>query len=307
MKKLTTLITSKITLVFLANICCLLYFNTVFAQNYNGLKELSGYKNKIYYSVGADVRAKSIAKNVAGAQKFLSVLVNFDPTVTILVLNPEDWSKFAESVIYGMPHYNDKDKALNIASEDNAFWESFIPPLDKLPKDLADQIKKAYSDKNGNLSMQPFFDLLAIHELGHAYHIQGGLKMQRNWMGELFSNISLHTYIAEREPKLLLALTAFPQMVIAGDKSNFKYTSLTDFENNYDELGSKYPQNYGWYQCRLHAASAKIYDAGGTKLYKRLWTTLKTHQEALNDNELTILLAKNVGQPLADTIINWDK
>jgi hypothetical protein len=75
-----------------------------------------------------------------------------------------------------------------VAAEDNALWKSFIPPSEQLPPSLAAQIKEVYS-KDDALTMQPFFDLLALHELGHAFHQQAGLTMQRKWMGELFCNI----------------------------------------------------------------------------------------------------------------------
>ncbi|MBK8405213.1 MAG: hypothetical protein IPL25_14370, partial [Saprospiraceae bacterium] len=112
-----------------------------------------------------------------------------------------------------MPHYNDA-KTLIVASEDNDFWKSFIPQLSQLPKELAQQISNTYSDRDNTLTMRDFFDLLAIHELGHAFHNQGGLNMQRKWMGELFANIFCFIPIAEKEPELLPALTFFLQMVV---------------------------------------------------------------------------------------------
>jgi 23S rRNA-/tRNA-specific pseudouridylate synthase len=39
--------------------------------------------------------------------------------------------------------------------------------------------------------------LLALHEMGHSYTAQAGLKMHRYWMGELFVNIILHTFKAQ--------------------------------------------------------------------------------------------------------------
>ena len=69
-----------------------------------------------------------------------------------------------------------------MASDNNEFWDSFIPPIDQMPKELADKISTTYVDKNKNLTMQAFFDLLAIHEIGHAYHFQKGLNVQRMWI-----------------------------------------------------------------------------------------------------------------------------
>ena len=120
-----------------------------------------------------------------------------------------DWARYKKFPVYGMPHYND-DRTLVLAAEDNAFWKSYIPPLEQLPEDLREQIRKVYSRPDGSLSMQAFFDLLAIHELGHAFHMQAGLTTQRKWMGELFVNILLHTYIAENEPGAIACTDTFP-------------------------------------------------------------------------------------------------
>ncbi|HEY6626363.1 MAG TPA: hypothetical protein VIZ21_05365, partial [Ignavibacteriaceae bacterium] len=162
-------------------------------------------------------------------------------------------------------------------------------------------------DENGGLLMQAFFDLLAIHEIGHAYHHQAGVNVQRMWMGELFCNILLHTYIAENEPEQLPALTVFPQMVIAGVKEEYKFTSLTDVEERYEEIGQKYPKNYSWYQCRWHSAAGDIYDASGVEAFVKFWNAFSDQREKLNDEELAVFLSEKVHQSIADVMLKWDE
>ena len=59
-------------------------------------------------------------------------------------------------------------------------------------------------------------------------------------MGELFVNIMLHTYVAEKQPELLPALETFPNMVVGGGTADYKFTSLNDFEELYNAWhGSK--------------------------------------------------------------------
>jgi len=72
-------------------------------------------------------------------------------------------------------------------------------------------------------------------------------------MGELFVNIMLRTYVAEKKPQLLPALETFLNMVVAAGTAEYKYSSLEDFEKLYESLGMG-PKNYGWYQCKFHAA-----------------------------------------------------
>jgi len=291
-------------LIFL---CIFFYAQMLTAQPYNDLVGLAGYKAKVYFSYGNDQRAKIVAARMDNVLNFYDKILPFEPEVTLLILNPTDWPKHTTFPVYGMPHYDDTRDLLIMASENNDFWKSFIPPIDKLPKDLADKISSTYVDESGNLTMQPFFDLLAIHELGHAYHFQAGLNMQRMWMGELFCNILLHTFIAENEPEQLPALTVFPQMVIGGGKEGYKFTSLSDIEERYEEIGQQYPQNYGWYQCRWHSAAGNIYDAGGVEAFVKLWNAFSEQKEKLNDEELANLLSNKVHQSVADVMLKWDK
>src|SRR5690606_28211117 len=145
------------------------------AQSYGGLIPLEGSVIKTYYSSGSEHEAREMAQRCDRVIAFYGKLLDFEPTVKLLVLSKEDWGSFTDFPVYGMPHYDDKE-TLIVASRDNEFWKSFIPPLDNLPSELAQQIVNTYSDGAGNLGMRRFFDLLAIHELGHAYHMQAGLN-----------------------------------------------------------------------------------------------------------------------------------
>lgn len=277
------------------------------AQQYDRLTELKDHSVQIYHSPGHEKRAAAIALRIDRAMAYYQQMLDFKPGVTLLVLDMDDWSQYsAPGAVYGMPHYTD-DKKLIVAAEDNAFWKGFLPPLEQLPVDLREQIATVYRGADSSsLSMQAFFDLLAIHELGHAFQFQGGLTLQRKWMGELFANILLHTYIAGNEPGQLPALTLFPRMGVAGGAKEFTFTHLTDIEERYNEIGRKYPKNYGWYQCRWHVAAARIYDAGGKAVCRKLWDALKEQKEILTDEELVTFLAVSADKSVADVMRNWD-
>ena len=280
--------------------------NTSTAQPFSQLDSLKDHAVKLYYSKGHQQRTEAIAKRVDKAMAYYTQMLGSKPSVTLLVLSAAEWNKYTSLAVYGMPHYKG-DSILVVAAEDNPFWKSFIPPVEQLPKDLRMQVESVYRDKQGNLSMKPFFDLLAIHELGHAFHMQGRLTMQRKWMGELFVNILLHTYIAENEPEALPALTIFPQMVIAGGSKEFKYSILKDVHERYDEIGQQYPKNYGWYQCRWHAAAAGIYNTGGKLVGRKLWDALKNKKDILTDEQLVAFLETAADKSVADVMRNWER
>jgi len=277
------------------------------AQNGDKLNQLKNVPVRTYYSNGRhEQRAAGMATRIGKAIRYHQHLTGFEPEVTLLVLDTADWKLYAANPVYGMPHYKGVD-SLVVAAEDNPFWKGFLPPLNQLPEPLSKQVQAVYRVEDGTVSMRPFFDLLAIHELGHAFHFQGGLNIQRLWMGELFCNILLHTYIAENEPEQLPALTLFPKMIVGAGAKEYTYTRLNDVEELYEEMGSKHPKNYGWFQCRWHSAAAGIYDTGGKELFTRLWKALKEQKERLPDALLVDFLETKVSRSVADVMRNWDK
>lgn len=290
-------------LFFTISLC--FFLQNIHAQDYSKLAEFKNHKVKIYYSPGYEQRAESITERVDKAFDYYQQLLSATPDVTLLILSVEDWPKYTSMPVIGMPHYKD-DKVLVVAAHDNDFWKSFMPPMDKLPASLADQVRTTYKNDKGELSMQPFFDLLALHELGHAFHFQEGINMQRKWMGELFVNIMLHTFVAEKEPASLPALTVFPQMVISGGIAGYKYTSLKDVHEKYEEIGSQHPQNYGWYQSRWHAAAGKIYDTEGVDAGKLVWSALNNQKQSLTDDELVPFFEQAGAKAVAELIKTWD-
>ncbi|MCG7854036.1 MAG: hypothetical protein MIO92_16080 [Methanosarcinaceae archaeon] len=60
-------------------------------------------------------------------------------------------------------------------------------------------------------------------------------------------------------------------MVINTGTSGFKYTSLIDIEDHYEEIGKNHARNYGWYQSSWYASAGQIYDLAGVEGFSKLW------------------------------------
>jgi len=271
------------------------------SQAYPDLGELKGFSITAYYSPGNEARARTIAARCEKAMNYVETLVGFAPKVSLLILNPEHWSQYATFPIYGMAHYS-KNERLVIASQDNDLWRSSVPSLDRVPKELADNFRQTYTAADGTLSMMSFFDLLALHELGHGFHEQAGLTMQRLWMQELFCNIMLHAYIAKNEPESLPVLEILPETVVAAGTPGFEFTTLADFEQRYSDMDFK---NFGWYQSKLHVAAKRIYDDGGEGAFIKLWAGLKENKEKMTDSQLAEFLRAKVSQEAAKVLTDW--
>ena len=256
-------------------ILLLVLTKVTFAQTYDSLQKLDGVIPNVYFSKNVKERAIKISNDVAKAETYFQKQFNLKPSYTLLVLSPDDWKKYAHpQAIYGIPHYL-PDGRLVVASENNDFWKRNAPPINVLPKELAQKMTATYIDKNGEINLTNAFDLLAIHELGHAFQRAAGMKQQRNWLSELLCNVLLHTYLAENDPAQLPYITAFTQVNVKSFPAvRLKYTKLEDFETYYNEIAQKNPDNYGWYQCRFHVVAGEIYDLGGVTAMKILWDSL---------------------------------
>lgn len=253
------------------------------AQDYSKLGKLSKKAFTVYYSKNQETKAATIANRVQFAYNYFNQLLSFKPQVDLLVLNENDWTIYSnQGLVYGMPHYDDK-KTLIVAAHDNAFWKSFHPEQ----------------------NMEPFFELLAIHELAHAFHMQASIQLQRKWMAELYCNLLLHTYIAEKEPASLHALTTFPKLVIAAGTGEYAFTGLDELENNYEKIGREFPKNYGWYQSKWHAAAGKLYDENGALFAQKIWQYFKLQPNRLSDSDWKNWLKSNDLIPILNMMDNW--
>lgn len=305
----------KMSISIVVTMAFLFLGNASFAQDSlkskeiaSNLSALNGFTQIFYYSPQYEKRANDIAIFIEDAGKYFQQQIKFTPKTKLYILGPEHWKDFAAQPVkemYGFPHNPDKE-SLVIAVVDNDFWRSFLPPIGQLPPNLAVQVTKAYGKPDGSHSMMPFFDLLALHELGHSYTSQAKVKTQRHWLEELFVNIMLHTYVAENQPELLLALETFPNMVVGAGASEYKYTSLQDFEKLYTTMGMG-AKNYGWYQTKLHVAAKNIYNVAGKKLLPKLWEALRKHPELMTDEELVNMLKSEVDPSVANVFVEWNE
>jgi len=178
-----------------------------------------------------------------------------------------------------MPSYDPVEKRLRVATDDNAFWRlqgrvaRFASPLSGFPR-----LRKTYADANGDLQLRRFFDLLAVHELAHAFEDRGGTAFPTLWLSEIYANLALHAFVAKRRPSELANLTTLPDVqsrirVFTMMMRATGYTSLHDFAPHF-LLGTEKPMNgpnYGWYQVRFHVLAREIFNEGGEGALLRLW------------------------------------
>ena len=276
-------------------------------ESFEGLNRVQGTSETVYVSKGHEESGKHIAGLVEGANKYMSDLVGKPaPKTTLLILSQEDWGKFTNpQIIYGMPHYG--GNTLVVAAEDNDFWRANMPPLHAVTPEQQEVFRQVYTNGAGELSVRSFFDVLAIHELGHGWTSYHKIKRQRFWLEEILCNVFLHTFIAEKRPELLPALEVLSMLQVTGSRDGFQYTTLTQFEEGYWIIGREAPVNYGWYQFRFHYAAKQVYDYAGPQALKNLWNYLAGQADILDQDVLISGLHSNVHPAMADVYRRWDE
>jgi hypothetical protein len=256
-----------------------------------GLSPLEGYPLPVLVSDGLELRAGPLAERVARAREFFTKLFGVEPTGGLLVLAERDWDEHSGHPAYGMPNYEGGN--IVVAGEPSSFWRGFARALDEGGAD-SETLTTAYGP---DIDLSPFFDLLAVHELAHLCHSAVPFRFPTPWLMELFVNLALHTYVAEREPESLPQLETFPREFAALGSAGFAHTSVDDFNRLYVDVG---PENYGWYQVHLHVGAKRIYDAAGSRALRRMWDAF-----AIDSAQIADRLEHEVDPEAARLLRDW--
>jgi hypothetical protein len=252
---------------------------TIDTARHDGLRRLDGFPFPVLASEGLAPRARLLAARATRALRFLAASLAVEPDIALLVLAHDDWDGRAGFPLYGMPNYVAGNVV--VAGQPSDFWRGFVDLVAEADPAGLETLRQAY-DADGEIDLSRFFDLLAIHEIGHHFHHVGGVHFPRLWLMELFCNLCLHVYVAEQDADALPVLECFPAVVAAISPNCFPHPDLRAFEQLYNRMP---PQNYGWYECRLHVAAKRVYDAGGAAALRRLWDRFR-----FSDADLAVAL-----------------
>jgi hypothetical protein len=271
-----------------------------------GLESHPGWDYPVLASRGlAAGRVSRLATRTAAASRYLSALLDYRPRVALLVLGPEDWGSRAPDLVYGMPGYQQGN--LLVAGATNRFWEESLDLITAGAPDHLPGLSAVYGAAGGGIDLTPFFDLLPVHELAHAFVNDGPRRLPRTWLDEFACNLLMHGYVAAEEPGQLPALITFPAAIAALEPPGTGYRVLADFDSH--GAANMDPWNYGWYQCRLSAAAARVHDSAGAGAARRLSDvfvsrTAHAEDQEVSDEELVRLLDQ-ADPALGDVARHW--
>jgi hypothetical protein len=282
-----------------------------------GLARLDGYPFEVRYSDGALVRARAAADVTADAYGYFAGLFSVEPDIAVIVASEADWKSRQP---YGLPFFNDDGGQIRpgivvMPAGSGDFWVGMGEDIrDASPRAYA-RLLAMYPGVGDGLDLQPFFDLITIHELGHAFEVLGDLRLPTFWLGEIFANLVLHAFVATRRPESLTTLEALPSVGARSRRLAARwraegYSKLEELEAHY--TGGDQPMsvlNYVWYQYRWQRLAARIFNADGEQGLMRFWDCFHAIDH-LSLSEVTTssvagLLRTEVSQTLGRAIQNW--
>jgi hypothetical protein len=238
----------------------------------NGLVEVPGGL-PIYASAGLEARADRIGRIAADSRAYIARLLGLGPEMQVLVLSEADWPSRTETPVYGLP--NASDGTLVVAGTEAPLWGQLTEMVAEADRP---ELARVYgSGGDGAIQLGPFFDLVAVHEVGHVFH-EGTQHFPRLWLQELFANLCLHSWVAERSPESLPILMTLPRLGAKAAPEAFAYRTRDDFERLYSNVGGP---NYVWFQFRLQLEAAALYDRAGSAALTRLFEAFRLDDAAL--------------------------
>jgi hypothetical protein len=284
----------------------------------SGLRRLEGYSFEVRYSDGARPRALAAAGLAAHAYDYFRSLFSLvEPDIALLVLDRTNWSSRQP---YGLPYFSDDQGKIRpgvvvMSAERGDFWSAMVDDLGDTSPDQLPTLRAAYPDGADGVDLQPFFDLVTVHELAHAFEVLGDLRLPTSWLSEMFVNLAMHTFVATRLPARLPTLEVLPTVgagsaPLAARMRAEGFSTLDESEAHYpggdDPMGTL---NYVWFQYRWHRLAAEVFRAEGEAGLLRLWDCFhgrdrdELHQATTES--VAALLSAEVSQTLGRAIRDW--
>jgi hypothetical protein len=251
-------------------------------------------------SPGTERHARTVAARAGRAHAWLSELLGFPPRVEVCVLAPGDWGRVTPVPVFGFPHFVGEG-TLVVAGTPAPFFDEQLVGLIRpgLDNEGRFRLRAVYGDPP---RVQPFSDLLVVHELAHLYHAQSGFWFPERWLSELFCNLALEGWVVEHEPELTQVLHTLPQLGVAAiDPATLPVRDLARMEQALD-AGPAGPANYAWYQMRLEVAATAIWSCGGPDTLRRLLDRFRGGEPPA---DLRAALRDDVHPSVADVIDDW--
>jgi hypothetical protein len=262
---------------------------------HQGLASLPGFPFEVRTSASTHEQARQLADRCGRAYSYLGEKLAFRPQCVLLVLDRADWSERASNPSYVMPYYDAGNLFLQGEPSDLTAWLEEM--ASSAPPAAARELDQVYGTGAGRL--EPFADMLVVHELAHAFHDGVPFVFPRSWLMELFADMALYAFVAAEEPDRRLHFETLPRVALEHGLLKPVARDLRYFDAFYPYIE---PLTYVWYQFRFTMMAKGLVDAAGPDVLRRLWDAF-----ALSDEQLAGLLGRRVHPDAGHWLASWDE
>jgi hypothetical protein len=258
-----------------------------------------------YYSEGTEKRASELRTLLDRASKTLGDSLNMEIALNLAVLGSKEWAQILDKP-YGLPTLRagackrgggtfpePRYVAILPAGIDGQLYNDWITLKDSISPKTLQKLKDAgVGFQQGGKIM---IDFVALHELGHAYHLKFGIKNYVNFFAEFMANYVAYAFLRSTEERLdkkvLAVLSANIETITPLHSSFIKWEKFRS---------SDHPPTEAWYNSLTTLKAAEIYEQRG---FEFLFTIRKAFPEEEGQlNTETILSRLDSIHP---GILNW--
>jgi hypothetical protein len=237
------------------------------------LHRIEGHPVTLHFSPGYRERAERLGLLVAAAHEFLERWLDVSAHTTLSVLRRENWRHLRRAP-YGYPH--------SIPERGMIFAPAHYPPrlierarvlYEAAPPKLRETVSGSVDELNAQIMR--FYDLVAIHELGHLFveHLQLALGTQ--WLTELVANFFATAFFHEERPDLAACWMAWADVQAS---TLVRHRALEDYEAHYTMLDFT---NASYYQGRFNQCALALWKAQGRELAPALVSAFSRRHDAV--------------------------
>jgi hypothetical protein len=268
------------------------------------LVSLPAFPFPVHVSRGVeDRRAKGVATRATEAVEWLRATTGIEPAVELFVLSgEEDWAEYAVVSIYGMPHATVGGKM--VTSVDAApLWNELV---DLIWPDLSQGSRVEMEDVYGRPPdlAAGVSDLAIIHEVAHLFHLldRRPEPPPSKWVAELFANVVMYGFVAEREPTTLPRVETIARATLEVSTDRLPLSDLWDYAEAYkQEDGAALDL---WYTFVLMAHAERIWKRVGRPAVVGLRDLLV--EPGVSDDELVRRL-KLIHPEVGRVVTHWPR
>lgn len=274
------------------------------AAKHQDLIELkTDYPFKTFVSTDTIYSSNETLKNIANAKSYFDKIFQTDLDFTVMLIEKEKWNQFAYYPPPGNPQAANGNIILGLGK--SVVAQMVEGMVNQFPAASLTSLKSAYGE---NLNLDLFYkETLALHELGHLYHLKQGVNSQRKWLDELFATMAMYADVKHDCNSCYDRMNAYPEFVLNIENRTAEFQTLANFEEMY--VQQLPPLNYEWLQMHFYVNAKAIVDATNeTVLIKLRDFIIKTDlgkAEKLSDADLAIRLEKEVGIEVAAVMTDW--